>query len=195
MERERMSMGSTRDTKGMFADELEKMMEHVPLSKVRVVDLCERCGVERRVFYYHFKDKYDLVAWMFERDYSSAADGHEPYSEELYAKIHRKLLDRRNFYRRAFEEDSQNSIWRYLVQFSATTNEHALMRYLGVPKLSHDFVFMARHFAYGNVGCVVDWLSGRLETTPEQLAADMFACIPAILRDAYTAQSEFNPPL
>ena len=58
-------VAAPRDTKGMFADELEAMMERMPLSKVRVRDLCERCGVERRVFYYHFKDKYDLVAWMF----------------------------------------------------------------------------------------------------------------------------------
>ena len=65
-------MRTTRDTKGMFADALETMMERIPLSKVRVADLCARCGVERRVFYYHFKDKYDLVAWMFERDYSQA---------------------------------------------------------------------------------------------------------------------------
>lgn len=103
-------MSVTRDTKGMFADELEAMMERMPLSKVRVRDLCERCGVERRVFYYHFKDKYDLVAWMFERDYSSAADGNAPYSVELYAEAHRRLWSRRAFYRRAFEEDSQNSI-------------------------------------------------------------------------------------
>lgn len=39
-----------RDTKRMFADELEAMMGRLPLSKVRVADLCARCGVERRVF-------------------------------------------------------------------------------------------------------------------------------------------------
>ena len=181
-------MATTRDTKGMFADELEAMMERMPLSKIRVRDLCERCGVERRVFYYHFKDKYDLVAWMFERDYSSAADGRAPYSEELYAAAHHKLWARRGFYRRAFQEDSQNSIWRYLLQFSVDANEAALKQHLGVTALSADLAFEARHFAYGNIGCLVEWLGGNVKATPAQLAARMFSCMPTALREAYAAQ-------
>ncbi|MCR5845518.1 MAG: TetR/AcrR family transcriptional regulator [bacterium] len=182
-------MRTTRDTKGMFADELESMMERMPLSKVRVADLCARCGVERRVFYYHFKDKYDLVAWMFERDYSMAAEIGAPYSVELYAQAHRRLWERRAFYRRAFEEDSQNSIFRYLIQFSIEANEAALKRYLGVSQLALAPAFEARHFAHANVGCVVDWLNGQIAATPDQLAREMFSCMPALLRKAYEASS------
>lgn len=182
-------MRTTRDTKAMFANELEEMMQTMPLSKVRVADLCGRCCVERRVFYYHFKDKYDLVAWIFERDYTRAAEGNAPYSEELYAEAHRRLWDRRGFYRRAFEEDSQNSIERYLLQFSVEANEAVLRRYLGVRKLSRQHAFVARHFAYGNVGCVIDWLRGVIEATPEELASEMFACIPDELREAYATRS------
>ena len=181
-------MAVARDTKGMFADELEAMMERMPLSKVRVRDLCARCEVERRVFYYHFKDKYDLVAWMFERDQQAASDKHAPYTESFYAEAHRQLWARRDFYRRAFEEDSQNSIWRYLVQFSVEANERVLKMHLRVPKLSREAAFEARHFAYGNVGCVVEWLRGNVSATPAQLASDMFACMPKALRKAYTAQ-------
>jgi AcrR family transcriptional regulator len=173
----------------MFADELEEMMSATPLSKVRVAELCGRCGVERRVFYYHFRDKYDLVAWMFERDLSSAADGRVPYTEELYAEAHRGMWARRDFYRRAFAEDSQNSIGRYLLQFSVEANEAALRRHLGVARLSRERAFEARHFAYGNVGCVMDWLNGTIEATPEQLAAEMFACMPKALREAYAARA------
>lgn len=178
-------MRTNRDTKGMFADELERMMRGMRLSQVRVADLCARCGVERRVFYYHFRDKYDLVAWIFERDYSAAADGRAPYSEALYTEAHRRIWARHDFYRRAFEEDSQNSIRRYVLQFSIEANEAALRRHLGVSELSGDMAFHARHFAYGNVGCLVEWLRGDLEATPAQLTTRMFACMPDILRAAY----------
>ena len=174
-----------RDTKHMFAFELEAMMERLPLSKVRVADLCKRCGVERRVFYYHFKDKYDLVAWMFERDRAAAAMTCTPYTQEFYAEAHRRLWARRAFYRRAFEEDVQNSIERYLLELSIEANEAALRRHLGVTTLAHEHVFEAHHFAHGNVGCVIDWLRGELSATPEQLAAAMFACMPRTLRAAY----------
>lgn len=174
-----------RDTKRMFADELEAMMAGMPLSKVRVSDLCARCGVERRVFYYHFKDKYDLVAWMFEQDRAAADGDASAYSEASYAATHRRLWARRDFYRRAFEEDDQNSIERYLLAFSIEANEVALKRHLGVRTLGLEHAFEARHFAHGNVGCVIDWLQGTIEATPEQLAATMYACMPATLRAAY----------
>ena len=118
---------------------------------VRVSDLCERCGVERRVFYYHFKDKYDLVAWMFEQDYQAARERGAPSTQELYAEA----------------------------------NETALRRFLGVRALSQEAAFEARHVAYGNIGCAVDWLRGTIEATPAQLAARMFACMPPLLRNAY----------
>ena len=187
-------MAARRDTKRMFADELERMMERMPLSKVHVGELCGRLGVERRVFYYHFKDKYDLVAWMFEQDQLAASTAGTPYSEAFYTEAHRRLWARRSFYRRAFDEDSQNSIYRYLLQFSISANEAALKRYLGVPKLSRERAFEARHFACGNIGCVVAWLQGQLEATPAQLAASMFACMPATLRDAYGANESFASP-
>lgn len=141
--------------------------------------------IERRVFYYHFKDKYDLVAWMFEQDQLSAAESAAPYTVEFYEAAQRKLWERRAFYRRAFEEDAQNSIGRYLLQYSIEANESALKRQLGVPVLSCERAFEARHFAHGNVGCVVDWLRGDFDATPRQLAVLIFACMPDSLRSAY----------
>ncbi len=181
---------ATRDTKRMFADELEEMMARMPLSKVRVAELCARLGVELRVFYYHFKDKYDLVAWMFDQDHTAASQAFVPYTQEFYAEAHRLLWARRDFYRRAFEEDAQNSIGRYLLEFSVQANEEALRRSLGVTHLSREHAFEARHFAHGNVGCVVDWLKGCIDATPEQLAASMFACLPKELREAYAARGQ-----
>ena len=49
-------------TKIMFAEELENMLKDIPLEKVRVAKLCERCGATPPTFYYYFHDKYELVA-------------------------------------------------------------------------------------------------------------------------------------
>lgn len=49
--------------------------------------------------------------------------------------------------------------------------------------------YAACHFAYGNVGCAIDWLRGVIEATPEELAFEMFACIPDELREAYAVRS------
>ncbi len=174
-----------RNTKRMFADALEEEMKRTPLSRVRVSDLCIRCGVERRVFYYHFKDKYDLVAWAFDQDYRAAEKAGAVYTEALFDETHRRFWAKRDFYRRAFEDDSQNSIQRYLLEYCIKTNEMLLKRHLGVSTLSPDRSFAARHFSHGNVGCLVEWLKGDINATPEQLSTYMFACMPPVIREAY----------
>lgn len=52
-------------TKRAFASSLKKMLAKKPLEKIRIIDITEYCGVNRQTFYYHFKDIYDLLEWIF----------------------------------------------------------------------------------------------------------------------------------
>ena len=52
-------------TKMWIADKMREIMKHKPIDKIRVTEICKAADIERPTFYYHFKDKYDLVAWMF----------------------------------------------------------------------------------------------------------------------------------
>ena len=55
-------------TKRAFADALRKLLEQKPFAKISVSHICEECGMNRKSFYYHFKDKYDLVNWIFDTE-------------------------------------------------------------------------------------------------------------------------------
>lgn len=56
-------------TKGLMADALETIVERTgkPIEKVTVTELCEEAGVNRKTFYYHFKDIEDLAVWAFQK--------------------------------------------------------------------------------------------------------------------------------
>ena len=57
-------------TKKALADALKQLMAEKPLQKISVGDICERCNMNRRSFYYHFRDKYDLVNWVFYTEFA-----------------------------------------------------------------------------------------------------------------------------
>ena len=185
-------MRGPRNTKKMFADEREAMMAEMPLSKVRVRDLCARCRVERCTFYYHFKDKYDLVAWMIDQESLRAAEGTRRFTRAHFAEGLRLIWERRAFYRRAFEEDSQNSIYRHHLEYCIRENEALLRRHLGVKELSRTAAFEARFFSLGNAGSLGPWLAGEIVATPEQLADSLFECMPPMLGSAYAAQADMR---
>ena len=65
-------MNTTADsnlTKRALAAAMKELMEQMPFSKISVSNIAEQCGMNRKSFYYHFKDKYDLVNWIFDMEY------------------------------------------------------------------------------------------------------------------------------
>lgn len=54
-------MADSNITKRALAHALKELMEEKNFSKISVADICEKCDMNRKSFYYHFKDKYDLV--------------------------------------------------------------------------------------------------------------------------------------
>ena len=51
-------------TRQIILQTLTEPMNEKPLSKIKVTDIVERCGVNRNTFYYHFRDIPDAVEAM-----------------------------------------------------------------------------------------------------------------------------------
>jgi probable dihydroxyacetone kinase regulator len=92
-------------TKKALATSLKELLEDEPFEKISVGEICDRCFMNRKSFYYHFKDKYDLMNWIFDTEFSLSA---EP-NDECFVELCRYLYDNRSFYRRAFKIQGQNS--------------------------------------------------------------------------------------
>ena len=58
-------MAESNITKNALADALKSLMREKNFDKISVLDICEKCNMNRKSFYYHFRDKYDLLNWIF----------------------------------------------------------------------------------------------------------------------------------
>ena len=52
-------------TKIAMAQSLKRMLLIKDLDKITISDITNDCGINRQTFYYHFKDIYDLLEWIF----------------------------------------------------------------------------------------------------------------------------------
>ena len=59
---------TTLMTKKALATSLKKLMNGRALDKISIREIVEDCGVNRKTFYYHFENIYDLVNCMFEEE-------------------------------------------------------------------------------------------------------------------------------
>lgn len=88
-------------TKRALAYVMKDMLRERPLSRISVSALCERCGMNRKRFYYHFPDKYSLVCWIArtELDEELRADGGDSLT-----RVCSYFLRSRAFYQRVLAQ-------------------------------------------------------------------------------------------
>ena len=106
-------MNTTADsnlTKRALAAAMKELMEQMPFSKISVSDIAEQCGMNRKSFYYHFKDKYDLVNWIFDMEYLQLSS-RQDYAGiwDFLTELCSFFYENRSFYRRALRIEGQNS--------------------------------------------------------------------------------------
>lgn len=52
-------------TKGLLAEAFTRLASRKPFDKITIQDICDESEFNRQTFYYHFKDIYDMLEWMF----------------------------------------------------------------------------------------------------------------------------------
>ena len=135
-------------TKWEYAHAMIGLMEHKSIQKVTVREICKVCDARPQNFYYHFRDKYDLVNWIYAQDVEAVcqANMNKPWSQVLPI-CYTNLLKRQAFYKNAFEDDSTNFLIRYIVEYQVKLYSD-LLRRKGVQldeSLSFRLRMMSRH--------------------------------------------------
>ena len=153
-------------TKKALGEAMKTLMASQTIQKVSVSDVCALCGINRKSFYYHFRDKYDLVNWIF---YSEFIQGHmrkEP--KEGWAFIHMicdYFYENRAFYLNAMEATGQNAFTDYLYESLRPYIFRFLRGRMQNPK---DRDFAARFFTDAFRCSIMHWLRDNTERTPEE---------------------------
>ena len=110
-------MAESGVTKKVLAYAIKDLMRQRPLNKITVGDICDACDMNRKSFYYHFRDKYDLVNWIFYTEFIESVQQKEfRDSWEFLSNMCRYFYRERDFYRSALQIEGQNSFRDYFCE-------------------------------------------------------------------------------
>ena len=168
-------------TKLWIAGKMRELMLRKPIDKIRVTEICKAAEIERPTFYYHFKDKYDLVAWMFYSD----AYGTDVVSVESAAAGMNKMKQEILFYKRAYEDASQNALWRYMLEYFTARYTELAKEKLGTDVLDPQLAYSIRFYCMGAVGMTQEWVLHDNITSAETVVRMMFASMPAVMSQIF----------
>ena len=162
-------------TKLALAKALQELLNTKSLDEVRVSELCSRCNLQRQSFYYHFQDKYDLVAWIFIQDTGRvfAACGSQ-LTLQFVSSLLNTFYEKKQFYLRIMADRSQNLPLLYIQDY---VFRFCMSRY---QKRDHTYELKAKvkFLVYGSIGVVWEWLGDEHDFTSDELAQWMFDMIP-----------------
>ena len=117
-------MSDSNITKKALATALKKLMQTQPFEKISVGKICEACELNRKSFYYHFKDKYDLVEWIFDTEFIAAVSAAKVTDRWSFVRALCEYFYReRAFYTKLFHLTGQNSFRRYFSEYLFRTAE------------------------------------------------------------------------
>lgn len=159
-------MADSNITKRILGVALKGLMEEVPFKKISVADICEKCGMNRKSFYYHFKDKYDLVNWIFDTEFIAMANDRAdndpwPFMEKMCAYFY----DNRSFYYKVLQVQGQNSFGEHFREFIYPLLRDRIEGILGTKDL-HEMCI--DFFADGVVCAIMRWLLNKDCMKPEE---------------------------
>ncbi|MGL5311971.1 MAG: TetR/AcrR family transcriptional regulator [Peptostreptococcaceae bacterium] len=159
-------------TKKAFAASLKNMLAQRPLDKIKVIDITEDCEVNRQTFYYHFKDIYDLLEWIYTSEATKALDGNKTYDtwQQGFTHVFEYILENKSFVLNTFNSVSREYLERYLY------NETYLLLMGVVEEKAKDIsvrekdkIFIADFYKYAFVGILLDWIKKGMKENPTDI--------------------------
>jgi probable dihydroxyacetone kinase regulator len=104
-------------TKGSLARAMKQLMSEKSFAKISITDICDLCGMNRKSFYYHFKDKYDLMNWIFYTEFIvMVSNGSYENGWDLLEAVCELLYKDKGFYRAALRTEGQNSFREFILE-------------------------------------------------------------------------------
>ncbi len=168
-------------TKLWIAAAMKRLMVKKPIDRIRVTEICREAEIERPTFYYHFQDKYELVAWIFFQD----AEMTDVLSVESAAKSMNKMRQEMLFYRRAYEDSSQNALWQYMLEYFTERYTRLAKEKLRTETLDTQLAYSIRFYCMGAVGMTREWVLNDNISSAETIVRMMFHSMPENLRRVF----------
>lgn len=155
--------------KNAIAKETKKLMREKTIDKISVTEICEKTNLKRRNFYRYFRDKYEVVEWIYYHDNLLNSKRYEGWSFwDYFPSIAQYLYNDREFYLNAFKYVGQNSFRNYCI--------HWLYEIIS-PDFGPDFPnkkierFYIEHVCNMSFDAFILWLSEKPCLPPEEFTA------------------------
>lgn len=167
-------------TKQLIAQSIMELMLHQSIDSITVNAIVTPIGLTRQTFYNHFRDKYDLVDWIYRNhavDFITLLGPDYTWIEAVIAK-ERIIQSNPTFYKKVYRQ-----AW-FIDSFTDITTQlyFDAVRKNAPNGITKELEFAIDFFVSACVKKTAEWVEGGCRESPEEIAINFLICIPEGLR-------------
>ena len=163
-------------TKKALAQSLKNLMKKSTLDQITVKDVAVDCGVNRQTFYYHFKDIYDLIEWIFKIEALESIAQYKSYGtwQQGFLIIFEYVGENLEFCTNCINSKARepmelffyNAVFDLLI---GVVNEVVK----GTAVQDRECRFIAKFYSYAFIGIVTQWIREGAQERPKDILEDI----------------------
>lgn len=167
-------------TQALLGNALKGFMATKPLDTISVIELTKKCNVDRQTFYYHFRNIYDLLTWVFLNEKIEKPLNNN-FEESLlvlltYIKHNEALIVNtlQSAAKDLVKEFFFNNLYNIYLKYIDEKDEDKVLT-------SNEVKLIARVYASGVASSLIAWVEGDITYTESEFViklSNFFASFP-----------------
>ena len=174
-----------KTTKEILGESIHELAQKKSVDKISVKEITDNCGLSTTTFYHHFRDKYELIAWMYnyqmEDIYLDFCEGSESWHQAILDMV--TILDKdRSFYVNALKNtDGPDSFFLSTHLRSIDLLTDVIRRSVDGP-VDEELLFDVKFYLRGVSHSITDWFLNDLPYSAELLSDCLYRAMPEKLK-------------
>lgn len=170
----------------ILADSFLELAETRPVDKITIQDIVENCGYSPATFYRQYRDKYDLIAWIHTQGVAaimSRIDQNGYTWRQTLEDGVCAFLACREYLANLFQHtEGHDSFVGYMTRINQRALKEHILKMTGQDTLDAKTELYISVYCAATVGLTCEWICGKHDLTPEELAEAFANLVPVPLR-------------
>lgn len=178
MKREQKSMQTKQEITASF----ESCLDEKPLDKITIIDITERSGVSRQMFYHYFSDRMELVRWVCSRYVRDPL-----YEKDIFVwkDAMQRLLDSKQKYGKRYQNILHSryaKILSSMLEDEMYTLYYCMIRYRICRTLPNELAEVLRQYCIDGTRQILGYLDDAEDADAASCIQKLFEIMPKQLR-------------
>lgn len=166
-------------TKQALIASFKKLLETEPFDKITISDITNDCGLSRQTFYYHFRDIFDMIRWIYNSESLNEIGGRGGYGtwQDKIRELFDYTLNNKSLILGTFNSKCRNDLVGYYMDVSIRKISDIVEMESDGDIAEKDKKFIASVYAYAFVGIMVDWISDGMKESSEEMVDRVYKIV------------------